>query len=85
MTLEEAKFKARGYWGENASADLRTGRKSHKYVVGSTTMPSRLGGYVSTIYGASWTSFEEAFTNAVLSGHLPGTDFGNDEAIEFEA
>lgn len=85
MKQSEAKVQARTWWGENGSTEIRGFKVPHRYVVGTSTLSSRLGGHVSTVYGASWRSFEEAFQNAIMSGHIPGTGFENDDSLEFEA
>lgn len=85
MNLDDAKMQASIWWGANGSADLRTGRRSQRFVVGATNLRAALGGYVAQQFGASWTSFEDAFEKAVLAGHGPVTGFEGDDALVDEA
>lgn len=85
MNTEDAKMQALIWWGEFGSAALVPFWKHSKYVVGITTLPSRLGGHVSKVYGASWKSFEDAFAQAVANGYEPVTGFEGDDALVDEA
>ena len=90
MTLNDAKKQAQIWWGSNGSADLNDLKGSPgavKYVVGTTTLPARLGGHVTLVLGVSWKSFDDAFENAEADGWEPDplTGFESDEAIEDEA
>lgn len=87
MTCEQANKQARRWWGDRGTAEIRSGRlqEASRYVVGTSTLSSRLGGHVSTAFGASWKSFEAAFADAAGHGHGPTTGFENDDTLEFEA
>lgn len=85
MTQAQAKAQARTWWGDRGAAEVRGHRAPFRYVVGLSTLSSRLGGHVSTHYGASWRDFEQAFGDAASSGRGPVTGFENDDTLEFEA
>lgn len=85
MNQAQAKEEARTWWGDRGSVEVRGHRAPFRYVVGTSTLSSRLGGRVSDQFGASWKSFEMAFADATRNGHPPTTGFEVDEAIEDEA
>ena len=85
LDLKQAKAQAQLWWGIRGTAVTLEGRRSVKYVVGLTTLSARLGGRISTQYGTSWFSFEEAFAHAERTGHGPVNGFEGDDAIEDEA